>query len=103
MRKGNSPKNAPAPTWLEFILNDDNIPAVLESINHSGGLYVGFRAIAWHFHNDYYLIHNTSGNPVWCHKDNFIVINRGNVKGMEHHENLEHGDHLDIAKARHNK
>lgn len=94
-------KKAPTimPTWLDFTLDNDNTPAVLEVINGSNGLFVGFRTITWHFENDYYVIFNSTGKQVWCHKDNFIVINRGNVKGMEHHENLENGDHLDLIKA----
>lgn len=87
------------PSWLGFILDDDNTPAVIEAVNGSGGLFVGFRAIAWHLENDYYAIHNNVGNQVWCHKDNFIVINRGNVKGMEDFKNLEHGDHLALKDA----
>lgn len=69
----------PFVNWVEFILQDGNIPAVIECKNHGGGMSPGQRFVAWDFDGHYFAINNHIGNSVWQHRENFDVISSGTL------------------------
>lgn len=69
-------------SWMNFILQDTAIPAIVEAQNSSGGLFPGMRTEAWDFDGEFFAIHNNLGNPVWCHKNNLKLLSRGTVEAL---------------------
>lgn len=69
--------------WMDFILADGAIPAIVEARNNSGGIYKGGRFTCWDFEGNFFAIWNTSGNPVWSHKNNFKLLSKGTVATMQ--------------------
>ncbi len=89
MKKFAPKPKRPMINWLEFILEDGAIPAVVEAKNNSGGIYRGGRFTAWDFEGQFYAIWNQAGNPVWCHKDNFNLLSKGTVNALSKIKNVE--------------
>lgn len=65
--------------WLDFILAEGAIPAVVEAVNNSGGIYRGGRFLCWDFEGNFFAIWNQAGNSVWIHKDNVTLLSKGTV------------------------
>jgi hypothetical protein len=70
-------------SWMDFILEEGAVPAVVEARNNSGGIYKGGRFTCWDFEGNFFAIWNTAGNPVWCHKFNLKLLSKGTVKTMQ--------------------
>jgi hypothetical protein len=75
--------------WFDFILEDGAIPAVVEAVNNSGGLYRRGRFLSWDFDGNYYAIWNQCGNSVWCHGDNLKLLSKGSVKTLSKRKDVE--------------
>lgn len=69
------------PSWMDFILDDENKPAILEVTTRSGWMRKGVKVRCWgkDITNQYYAVFSVAGNQVWQHKRNFQVIERGTV------------------------
>lgn len=102
----------PHRNWIDFILGNDgkNIPAVVESLNDGSGMIKGQRFIAWDFEGNYFAIHNSAQNAVWCHRKNFNLLSIGtlDVKGkypgvpcVNDYQEL-HGNWKDVVVLRFN-
>jgi hypothetical protein len=87
MKQATKPKRIMQP-WLDFILAEGAIPAVVESKNNGGGLVAGQKYISWDFDGQYYAIRNQSGNAVWCHKKNLKLASIGTVDALSHRKDV---------------
>lgn len=68
--------------WIEFICTDGAKPAIVESLNGSGGICTGQQYKCWDFEGEFYAIRNQAGNAVWCHKNNLKLISAGTVSAL---------------------
>lgn len=75
-----APKHKPC--WVNFINQPDSEPAIVQAKTHCGGMCPGMRFSCWAFIDNFYLIWNQAGNPVWCHMDNLVLISKGTVQGI---------------------
>ncbi|QGH73606.1 MAG: hypothetical protein [Siphoviridae sp. ct7UA22] len=71
-----------AQSWVSFICEEGNIPAILIAKTEVTGLTPKRAYLSWHFSGQWFLVHNDCQRVVKCHKNNFDIVSRGSLRKL---------------------